>query len=107
MKTNNIFQNLPDDLKDEFFENLLLNPNFKIERIISLGHTTPRGEWLIQEEAEFVILLSGAAKLVFFENNELVEMQAGDYILIPSNTKHRVEWTDENTHSVWLAVHFK
>lgn len=107
MKVSNIFQNIPKDFKEEFFENLLENENFRIERIVSLGNITPKSEWLVQEETEFVILLSGTAKLIFFENNETVYMKTGDYILIPIGTKHRVDWTDESDYSVWLAVHFK
>ncbi|NLO18874.1 MAG: cupin domain-containing protein [Ignavibacteria bacterium] len=107
MKVSNIFQNIPKDFKEEFFENLLENDHFRIERIVSLGNITPKGEWLVQEETEFVLLLSGAAKLIFFENNETVDMKAGDYILIPIGTKHRVDWTDESECSFWIAVHFK
>lgn len=92
--------------KDEIFEDLFKNPNFKIERIISKGQRSPDGFWYEQEQDEWVLLLEGKAVLLF-EGNVSVEMSKGDYMLIPRSCKHRVEWTDPNQETFWLAVHFK
>jgi cupin 2 domain-containing protein len=32
-------------------------------------------------------------------------LTAGDYLLIPSHTLHRVEWTPPDIITVWLAIH--
>ena len=38
--------------------------------------------------------------------DEIVEMKSGDYINIPAHCKHRVEWTDLEEDTIWLAVHY-
>ena len=72
-----------------------------IERIISHVHSSPAGFWYDQAEDEWVIVLRGSAVLEF-GGREMVEMNEGDYLLIPSGVRHRVARTDEQT--VWLAV---
>ena len=107
MRTNNIY-NLNNNLssKSEIFDQLILNKNLIIERIISSGHITPEGEWYDQEKDEWVLLLQGNAKIEF-ENAEQLEMKAGDYLLIPSHKKHRVSFTSSTPPCIWLAVHFR
>jgi cupin 2 domain-containing protein len=31
----------------------------------------------------------------------------GDYVFIPARKRHRVEWTEPQQPTVWLAVHFE
>ena len=102
---SNIFEQIPSELKEEFFEELIKKDSFKIERIISKGHTTPDGEWYNQEQNEWVIILSGEAVLEF-EKGEKVRLQEGDYINIPAHKKHRVSWTKPDVETLWLAVHY-
>jgi len=79
----------------------------KVERIVSLGHSSPDNEWYDQEENEWVILVKGSAGLLFEGNEEVNVLESGDYINIPSHTRHRVEWTDPDTETVWLVIHYK
>lgn len=102
----NIFTNLPSNLNEEIFEDLLSNKNFKIERIISNGQCSPDGFWYEQELNEWVILLSGHAEIEF-ENEVNIQLYPGDYLLIPAMKKHRVKSTSANEISVWLAVHYQ
>ncbi len=101
----NIFQKLPDS-DSEVFEELLKTGNFKLERIISRGQSTPEGEWYDQNNAEWVILLSGSAGIKFDDNDEIIELKKGDYLNIPPHKKHRVEWTDKKYETVWIALHY-
>ena len=94
-------QNLPSE---EIFEILLSTPNILVERIISTGQVTPPGEWLVQEKDEWVILLQGIAELSYFEGSK-IRLQSGDYLLIKSQQKHRVEYTSDNPPCIWLAIH--
>lgn len=103
----NIFENISDHIPEELFQEILKTKNFKIERIVSRGHSSPDNEWYDQEENEWVILLKGSAGLLFEEDENVVFLKPGDYINIPSHTKHRVEWTDPDTETVWLAIHYK
>ena len=54
-----------------------------------------------------MLLVSGEAKLLFEEENELVRLEEGDYLVIPTHKRHRVTWTAPDRETVWLAVHFK
>jgi cupin 2 domain-containing protein len=108
MKTNinNFFENIPAIIPEERFENLLVRENLKIERIISHGHNTPADEWYDQTRDEWVLLLEGRAKLAYDDGKKL-DMQAGDYLFIPAHTRHRVEWTQPDSNTIWLAIHFE
>ena len=105
METKNFFKHIPADLPEEIFENILGNESIRLERIISKGHATPKGQWYDQKNDERVLLLKGSAGL-HIEGKDIITMQPGDYILLPAGLKHRVEWTDSDTETIWLALHF-
>jgi hypothetical protein len=65
----------------------------RIERIVSTGQITPEGEWYDAEEAEFVLLVSGAARLRIEGEDEDRELGEGDYILLPPHCRHCVTFT--------------
>ena len=101
----NIFRDIPENSEDEFFEVLLNNPAFKMERIISQGHVSPDNFWYDQDKNEFVLLISGSAK-ISFENEGIVEIIPGDYFIIPAHKKHRVEFTQPAEKTIWLTLYF-
>ncbi len=104
MKTSNILKNIPTELREEVFEKILETSEFTLERIISYGHTSPKSGWYEQEHNEWVILLKGEA-LISFEDKE-VRLCEGDYLNIPSQTKHKVSWTKPKVKTIWLALHY-
>jgi cupin 2 domain-containing protein len=106
MKTKNIFNNIPSEISQEIFENLLENKNIRIERIISKGQYSAPGFWYDQYENEWVILLKGKAKLLFKNESKEIYLSPGDFINIPSHIKHRVDWTDPNEKTIWLAIFY-
>ncbi len=95
-----------DISKEEIFENLLVTENFRIERIVSKGHTSPKDFWYDQEQNEWVFVVKGHAILFFQDENQEIELQAGDYINIPARKKHQVKWTDPEQETVWLAIYY-
>jgi cupin 2 domain-containing protein len=101
---DNIFNGIPAIIPEELFENLVERDNLKIERIVSQGHCTPAGQWYDQSWDEWVLLLQGKAILAYQDGNT-VKMQEGDYVVIPAHTLHRVEWTQPEAKTVWLAIH--
>jgi cupin 2 domain-containing protein len=103
----NIFSNIPKDIPQEIFEEIMTGRNCKIERIISKGHATPEGQWYDQDKNEWVILLKGNAVLLFEGNDIPFKLQPGDYINITAHMKHRVEWTDQTEETIWLAINYK
>ncbi|WP_338109447.1 cupin domain-containing protein [Pseudomaricurvus alkylphenolicus] len=102
---DNLFKNLPDTLDEEVFEDLLTGNNVRVERILSHGQTTPRGEWYDQEQHEWVILLKGGAR-IGYDNGREISLEAGDHVNIPAHCRHRVTWTDPQQVTVWLAVFY-
>lgn len=106
MNTGNIFADIPVQLPDELFEDVLKTCAVRVERIVSRGHSSPEGFWYDQDRSEWVIVLKGRARLRFEGQADAVEMGAGDYINIPAHTRHRVEWTELEGDTVWLAVHY-
>jgi cupin 2 domain-containing protein len=102
----NLFADIPDDLPEELIQTLLSTPGLRIERIVSLGHSSPEGFWYDQQTHEWVLLLKGAARLKF-EGEEPIELRPGAFIKIPAHKLHRVEWTDPNEPTIWLAIHYE
>jgi cupin 2 domain-containing protein len=102
--TRNLFADFPTELPEELIETLVESKSVRIERIVSRGHASPAGFWYDQPQAEWVVLLRGAARLRF--EDQLVELRPGDWIHIPAHRRHRVEWTAADEPTVWLAVHY-
>lgn len=101
----NIFSNIPFLLPNELIETLVASDHVRIERIVSHGHASPDGFWYDQDQSEFVLLVSGAARLEF-ESGELLVMKPGDFISIPAHQKHRVGWTTPEEPTIWLAMYY-
>ena len=106
MQRGNLFADLPTaPHADELLHVLWAADRVRIERIVSRGHVTPADQWYDQDRDEWVVLLSGAARLRIEGRDELIDMRKGDYILLPAHLRHRVEWTDPVCDSVWLTIH--
>jgi len=82
---------------------LLEVPSFRLEQITSYGRASPSNLWYNQAQSEWVMLAQGQAILLFKDQAPL-HLNAGDHLLIPKHTLHRVEHT--STDAVWLALHF-
>lgn len=103
---DNLFAQVPAQLPEELFETILQQPAFALERIVSRGHCSAPGQWYDQGRAEWVLVVKGRARLLFEHRAEVVEMGAGDYLLIPAHCRHRVEWTDPDQETLWLALRY-
>ena len=105
--TDNLFTSIPRSTgKNEQFSNLLERPGLRIERIVSTGQCSPPDFWYDQPEGEWVVVLQGHATLRFEDTPEPLPMTPGDFIDIAPHRRHRVEWTDPEQPTVWLAVHY-
>jgi cupin 2 domain-containing protein len=103
----NLFTDIPENLKDELFQTILQTPDFRVERIVSRGHGSPERFWYDQDENEWVILLKGSAGFRFKDQDDVLVLNSGDYLHINKHRKHRVEWTDSQQETIWLAVYYK
>lgn len=100
-----LFADIPSALPAEQFETLLETTTCRLERIISIGHATPAGEWYDQNWGEWVVLLHGQAGLRFADEECERTLNPGDYFWIPAHCRHRVEWTSRQPPAIWLALH--
>jgi len=105
VRRGNLLAGLPPPLAEEQIERLVDGPAVRIERIVSTGQASPPGFWYDQPEDEFVVLLSGAARLRFEADDLPLDLKPGDWVEIPAHARHRVEWTQADPPTVWLAVH--
>lgn len=120
-RSGNLFS-LGDEVthaQEEWVDTLVERVGVVVERIVSTGQTSPPDFWYDSPRDEWVVLLSGAARLEFAAGEgtgddedeskgtaRVHAMQPGDYLLIEAHRKHRVAWTHESVPTVWLAVHY-
>jgi cupin 2 domain-containing protein len=104
--SGNLFDGAHGDVHRERVSALLEAHHVRIERIVSLGQTSPPGFWYDQPWAEWVVVLAGSAGLCFEGEAEVKVLSEGDYILIPARVRHRVEWTSKDHATIWLAFHY-
>ena len=107
MKSGNLFETVSGDLPEELVEVLAEGEGkVRIERIVSRGHASPPDFWYDSGETEWVVLLRGAAVLLFEGDEEPTRLSSGDWIKISLRCRHRVEATAKEEDTVWLAVHW-
>ena len=102
-----LFADIPTSLPAELVETLVQAASVRIERIVSRGQASPEGFWYDQEWHEFVLLVSGRARLAFADGTPAIDLESGDWLDIPAHKKHRVEWTVPGQDTVWLAIHYR
>jgi cupin 2 domain-containing protein len=104
MEVGNLFESISCN-SEEVFDLIVQKNGFKIERIISKGHSSPSSGWYDQNYNEWVVVLKGEAVLSFAESVDVI-LTPGSYVNIPAHTKHKVKWTHPALETVWLAVHY-
>ena len=105
MAVRNLLADILPGTEKEFVEEILWTESFRIERIVSRGQASPEGFWYDQQTEEWVLLVSGSATLGF-DDGRKVDLRPGDHLLIPRHVRHRVERTDPEQETVWLAVYW-
>jgi cupin 2 domain-containing protein len=98
----NLLATLPTADAAESFENLFEAAGLRIERIVSLDHTSPEGFWYDQPQDEWVMVATGEAIIEFADGSRRT-LRPGDWIVLHAHVRHRVAATFGRT--VWLAVH--
>ncbi len=98
----NIYLAPPGQCEEIF--HLLSGNSFRLEAIASRGQVSPENFWYDQEDDEWVALLRGSAALEF-DDGEIINLKAGDFLLIEAHDRHKVSRTSKD--ATWLALHFK
>ena len=107
VESGNLLAGLPEALAEEEFTTLVSGAGFKLVRIVSMAQASPEGEWYDQDQAEWVVVIKGSAGLRIEGEARARSLRAGDYLRLPAHVRHRVEWTDPNQPTVWLALHYQ
>jgi cupin 2 domain-containing protein len=107
IRSGNLLADLPDRPPAEQIFTLAECAGARIERIVSTGQASPPGFWYDQDETEWVSLIAGSAGLLIEGESCPRVLGPGDFMEIPAHIRHRVEWTNADEPTVWLAVHFK
>ncbi len=102
-----LLSDIPEGQKHESILELLKDRSVRIERIVSQGQASPPGFWYDQEEHEWVVVLSGQARVKIEGRPETITLAPGDALHLPARLRHRVEWTDLLRPTVWLAIFWK
>lgn len=105
-ETGSIFSHLETDPGTEKFDRLAGAGPVVVERIVSAGAASPEGYWYDQEQEEWVMVVSGRARLELEGEPTPLELAPGDWCRLPAHCRHRVAWTDPDQPTVWLAVHY-
>ena len=104
VSSTNLLRSLPEKCAEEVTEDLLTGRGVRLERIVSYGQASPPGFWYDQDQAEWVMVLSGRAGLLIEGEAEERKLGPGDAVFLPSHCRHRVTWTDPTEATVWLAL---
>lgn len=102
---DNLFNNIPSDLTNEVFTDLVSTHAVRIERIVSSGQSSPVSGWYDQDENEWILVLEGSGTILFDDGIEKT-LYKGDYLTIPAHQKHKVSKTDPDNLTIWLAVFY-
>jgi len=105
VKAGNLFAQVSAHSAEEEILPLVEKPGARVERIVSTGQGSLPGFWCDQAWTEWVVVLAGRAALRFEGEAEPRLLGPGDWIEIAPHARHRVEWTDAERPTVWLAVH--
>jgi len=102
--TLNILSPLPRPSVDEIVDALVQANGIRLARIVSHGQPSPAGFWCDQEEAEWVLIVAGRARVTIEGEAEDRDLGPGDSLFLPAHCRHRVAWTDPDRTTIWLAL---
>ncbi len=106
MRGGNLHAGLPLEAPPaEVVEVLTETGRSRVERIVSTGQVTPDGQWYDEASEEWVLLVSGEARLRIETESEERQLRPGDWLFLPAHCRHRVTWTSTDPPAIWLAVH--
>ncbi|MFZ9752095.1 MAG: Nif11 domain/cupin domain-containing protein [Cyanobium sp.] len=103
----NLLAGPPPAPGQERCEALLAGPGWRLERIHSCQAASPAGFWYEQQEHEWVCLLQGSARLRFEDEAESRTLNRGDSLYLAPRRRHRVEASDGEPGTIWLALFWR
>ena len=91
---------------EEAMQVLASAETWKLLLIASNGYQSPSDEWMDQSDHEWVLVLRGSACVALQDPDRIVDLSPGDHLSLPPHQRHRVERTDPDPGTLWLALHW-
>ena len=85
---------------------LAASETWRLLLIASNGYRSPCDQWMDQSDHEWVLVLRGSACVALQAPDRLVDLSPGDHLSLPPHQRHRVERTDPDPGTLWLALHW-
>ena len=100
----NLLAGAPPPLGEERSEVLMAGNGWRLERIHSCRAVSADGFWYDQGEHEWVCLLQGSARVRFADEAVARELNRGDSLYLAPRRRHRLEDSDVEPGTIWLAL---
>ena len=105
IEAGNLFANLAERAMREEVAVLAETAGGRIERIVSTGQASRPDFGTIRPRRSGWSFFPGAQAYASKPSPSPRVLAPGDWLEIPAHARHRVEWTDAERPTVWLAVH--
>ena len=102
----NLFNQELPAVGEESEQQLQKGSSWTLKLIRSNRFQSPQGSWLDQDDHEWVMVLRGSARIRCTEPDRVVDLSVGDHLHLPPHRRHRVERTDPDPGTLWLALHW-
>ena len=90
----------------KFHVELVFTDSVELKLICSNAFCSPEQSWMDQSETEWVLVLRGSAQLRFQGDGGVMDLSPGDHLFIPPHRLHRVERSDPDPGTLWLALYW-
>jgi cupin 2 domain-containing protein len=97
---------LPPD-GTERVRQLQSGPGWHLDLIHSCAASSADGYWYDQDEHEWLTLLRGSARLALQSPEQTLDLSVGDGLYLAPHRRHRVERTDPEPGTLWLALYWE
>ena len=81
--------------------------DWRLDLIHSCEACSPPQFWYDQSEHEWLTLLRGSARLCLAEPDQMLDLSVGDSLYLPPHRRHRLERTDPDPGTLWLALYWE
>ena len=82
-------------------------PGWHLDLIHSCAASSADGYWYDQDEHEWLTLLRGSARLALHSPEQTIDLSVGDGLYLAPHRRHRVERTDPEPGTLWLALYWE
>ena len=91
---------------EETSRELASGQGWHLKVICSNAFGSPEQSWMDQSEMEWGLVLRGSAQLRFQGDEGMMDLSPGDHFFIPPHRLHRVERSDPDPGTLWLALYW-